>query len=304
MSKETKTFLSAFLDYQDYAKARHKKQGFETHIRNFKLHILPYFKDVNDLNQLQTKDIIDWQNTILEKDYSNSFNSNLFYTLSSFIEYCVLCGYMDKNVIREVKNFKKKIENKDYKVYNIWQFRWFRLHLDNYIHKQFFNFMFFYGTRPSETMAIRFCDIEVFLIHIQNNIERRGNRALDTPKNQSSIRTLRMSILTKIRIWKLKHIYLKSYGTFSDNYFVFGGQKPLSTSTIDRHKKKACKKAHLFEITQHQFRHSYATRMIHKNKAIDIVSRSMGHSKVSTTCDVYLHQEKRMTSIHFPRFFL
>ncbi|MCI9280527.1 MAG: tyrosine-type recombinase/integrase, partial [Bacilli bacterium] len=59
-------------------------------------------------------------------------------------------------------------------------------------------------------------------------------------------------------------------------------------------KKKACEKAHIHEITQHEFRHSYATRMIHKGVSIDYVSRSMGHSKVSMTCDVYLHQEKRI----------
>lgn len=57
------------------------------------------------------------------------------------------------------------------------------------------------------------------------------------------------------------------------------------------------------EITQHEFRHSYATRLIHKGVPIDYVSRSMGHSKVSMTCDVYLHQEKRIPSIPFLRLF-
>ena len=34
-----------------------------------------------------------------------------------------------------------------------------------------------------------------------------------------------------------------------------------------------------------------------KNVPIDLVSRSMGHSKVSTTLDIYLHQEKNTTSV-------
>lgn len=57
---------------------------------------------------------------------------------------------------------------------------------------------------------------------------------------------------------------MKKYDNFSNDFFVFGGQKPLSTTTVDRHKKKACKKAHMKEITQHEFRHSYTIRMIHK----------------------------------------
>ena len=45
---------------------------------------------------------------------------------------------------------------------------------------------------------------------------------------------------------------------------MFGGQKPLSTSTIDRHKKIACEKAHMQEITQHEFQHIDATHNFSK----------------------------------------
>ena len=69
----------------------------------------------------------------------------------------------------------------------------------------------------------------------------------------------------------------------------------MSPTTIDRRKKVACNKARLFEITQHEFRHSYATRMIHKKVPIDKVSRDLGHSTVSMTVDVYLHPIKKNT---------
>lgn len=83
----------------------------------------------------------------------------------------------------------------------------------------------------------------------------------------------------------------------SNDYFVFGGPKPLAPTTIDRYKEKAYLKAKLPSITQHEFRHSYATRKIHKKVPIDVVSRSMGHSKVSTTLDIYLHQEKNTINV-------
>ena len=149
--------------------------------------------------------------------------------------------------------------------------------------------MYFYGTRPSEAMALRFSDLEGSRIHINHSIHRKGKRELDTPKNQSSIRTFKISFIMKYRILKLKKIYDLKYGGGND-YFIFGGIKPLAPTTIDRHKKQAYEKARLKNITQHEFRHSYATRMIHKKIPIDVVSRSMGHSKVSTTLDIYLHQ--------------
>ena len=99
------------------------------------------------------------------------------------------------------------------------------------------------------------------------------------------------------RIWLLKKYYIKKYGCFRVDYFIFGGLNPLAPTTIDRYKKKAYTKAKLPSITQHEFRHSYATRNIHKKVPIDIVSRSMGHSKVSTTLDFYLHKEKNTKNV-------
>ena len=68
----------------------------------------------------------------------------------------------------------------------------------------------------------------------------------------------------------------------------------MSTATIDRYKEKACNKAKMRTITQHQFIHSCATRLVHKKVPIDVVSKLLGHSRVSTTVDVCLHQAKRM----------
>lgn len=280
-------FEKVYNEYLKYASNRHKKQGFDTIAKNFNLHILPYFRDkkITDITKL---DIINWQNKILESNFSNNFNRNLYYEFSAFYRYCIYCDYVSENVVLQVPKFKNKIDNKKHNVYNLNEFLRFRRNLDNYVIKQYFNFMYFYGTRPSEAMALRFSDLENNLVHINHSIHRKGNRELDTPKNQSSIRTIKINFLTIFRFKILKRMYLKKYG-YGIDHFVFGGIKPLSPTTIDRYKVKACNKAKLKPITQHEFRHSYATRMIHKKTPIDIVSRSMGHSTISMTVDVYLH---------------
>ena len=281
-------FEEVYKEFLIYAQKRHKKQGFITLNTDFNNQVLPYFvgKDIKDLTKL---DIINWQNQILDKNYSNKYNSKIYYVFNSFIDYCVLCSYLKENIVRQVGSFPKKIEDKQHTVYNIFQFWWFRFHLKNYVMKQYFNFIYFYGPRPGETMALKFSNLKYFKIHINHNLLRKGKRQLDTPKNQSSIRYLKISLICRFRFWRLKKYYLKKYGGFCNDYFIFGGPKPLSPTTIDRHKEVAYKKAKLPSITQHEFRHSYATRMIHKKVSIDKVSRSMGHSKVSTTLDIYLH---------------
>lgn len=297
MSKENgKLFSDVFNEYLVFASKRHKKQGFDALQRNFKNHILPYFKD-RIITSLEKKDIIEWQNFIVDKNFCNSFNSTLFYEFSSFIEYCITYSYLEENIVLKVGNFKRKNEVKKYDYYTLSEFRTFRKGLDNFVIKQFFNFMFFFGTRPSEAMALRFCDIKDNYIHICHSIHRRGKRELDTPKNQTSIRYLKLSLIARIRFFILRCFYIKHTGCCLDDYFIFGGKKPLSSSTIDRYKKKACIKTHIREITQHQFRHSYASNMIHKKKSIDEVSKNLGHSKVSTTVDIYLHTKRRIPSI-------
>lgn len=281
------TFSEVYEKWKKYASSRHKKQGYITILNNFDNHVLPYFKDMN-IKELTKLDVMNWQNCILLKNFSNKYNSHIYYAFKSFIDYCVNCDYFKENIVSQVGPFRKKIEYKEHHVYNIWQFRWFRLHLDHKIIKEYFNFMYFYGTRPSEAMALRFSDLEGKYIHIRHSIHRKGKRELDTPKNQSSVRKIKLSLITRFRIWKLKQRYIKLYGCYN-NYFIFGGKVPLSPTTIDRHKKNACDKARLYEITQHEFRHSYATRMINKNVSISYVSKTMGHSRISTTLDIYTH---------------
>ncbi|MDO4963442.1 MAG: tyrosine-type recombinase/integrase [bacterium] len=278
------TFDEVYKKYLEYARNRHKKQGFIIIIQNFKNHILPYFTGYNIYN-LTKIDIINWQDIILSKNFSNKYNAMLYSNFKIFIDYCILLDIFENNIVSQVGAFKKKIEYKEHKVFNLKQFIKFSYYLDNFIIRQYFTFMFFYGTRPSETMALRFSDINGSDVFIQHNLQRKGRRELDTPKNQSSIRHIKINLVMRFRIWLLK----KYYGNNNCDYFVFGGSKPLAPTTIDRYKKKACKKANLYEITQHEFRHSYATRMISKGKPINKVSKTMGHSTISITLDVYTH---------------
>lgn len=289
-------FEEAYEEFKIYASKRHKKQGFVTIDQDFSKHVLPYFRE-KKINELTKLDVINWQNEILSNNYSNSFNAKLYYVFNSFVKYCVCCSYLNENIVSVVGSFNKKIEIKSHTTYTIRQFRKFRRYISSFIIKQFFNFMYFYGTRPSEAMALRFVDLNFRYVFIRHSIERKGKRTLDTPKNQSSIRVIKINFLMFFRIWLLKKYYVKKFGSFSNDYFIFGGLKPLAPTTIDRYKREAYTKAKLPSITQHEFRHSYATRRIHKNVPIDVVSRSMGHSKVSTTLDIYLHQEKNTINV-------
>lgn len=293
-------FEDAYEDFKIYASKRHKKQCFDTINQNFKKHVLPYFCG-SRVQDLTIRDVISWQDNIIGFNFSNSYNKNLYCAFNSFLKFCVLNEYIVFNYLKDIGAFKKKFEIHEYNIYSYFDFRKFRKGLDNLIYCYFFDILFFYGLRSGEAMALKFKDIKGNKLCICSSIQRRGKRAIDTPKTANSVRDLKLSLLMRFKLLILKCYYLKKYGYDSLDYFVFGGLKPLSPTSIKRYKHKACINSNIREIKVHEFRHSCATRMIKKGIPVEKVSKFLGHSSISITLDYYVHHEKKKDYSFFSR---
>lgn len=294
-------FEDAYEEFKLYAAKRHKKQCFDTITQNFKKHVLPYFKEKN-IYDLTLKNVIYWQNEIYSFNFSNNYNKNLYCAFNSFLNYCVLNSYIQSNFLRIIGSFKKKVEIHAYDTYNYFDFKKFRRGLTELIYKYYFDLIYFYGLRMSEAMALKFSDLEHNMLHVGTSIQRGGKRAIDSPKTANSDRYLKLNFFMRLKLFILKCYYIKIYGNDSNDYFIFGGKKPLSPTTLKRYKHKACVNSNVREIKIHEFRHSYATRMIKKGVPIEIVSRNLGHSSVAITLDIYVHHEKKRNKSLFLQF--
>lgn len=292
------SFDEACKEYLNFVKKRQKKQSFDTVLKDFNSRILPYFENIN-INELNNKTITNWYEEIESHNFSNKYNHKLYYTFSSFLDYCTNKKYIEYNFLKDIGPFKKHYEPDKHDFYTLEEFNLFITGFDkkDFIYKIFFEFMFFTGTRPSEAMALNFSDLQGNYIFIRKNIQRHGKREIDTPKTISSIRKILIDKKMLKELLYLKSYYEKKYNSISD-YFIFGGIKPLSCTSVDRHKNIACDNANIRRITVHQFRHSHATLLLHNGMLINEVSRRLGHSKVSTTLNIYTHtnfeQEKRV----------
>lgn len=76
---------------------------------------------------------------------------------------------------------------------------------------------------------------------------------------------------------------------FDDDWFVFGGIKPLSPTTIARKKDNYCKEAGVKKIRIHDFRHSHVSLLISKGVPITAISKRLGHSNIEMTFNTYAH---------------
>lgn len=284
------SFEEAYEEFKIYASKLHKKESFESLCRDFNCKILPYFKGRNIYN-LTEKDILRWKDELLSYDYSKKYLSKIYYVFSIFFDYCCLYYDIDSNIVRNVGNFKVQPKKKNSDYYTLNEFDLFISGFDNIIYKSFFILMFYTGCRPSEAMALKFSDVKDNYLSIDKSIERRGSRDLCTTKNVYSVRNVVLCKKVIKCISELKKYYTVKYGKFSNDYFIFGGIKPLSGTSIDRYKLKACEKVNIRPITQHQFRHSYATYLISNGIPINTVSKLLGHSSVDTTAKIYIHQD-------------
>lgn len=284
-------FEKAYVQYLKYIEFRLKGQTKRSLKQRFETKILPFWKDFK-IEDIKENDYIEWQNEIELYNYSNNYKKNLHYIMTNFFEYLIKFQNIKKNIPRIVGNFKLKKEIHVYNTYNYKDFKKFIKYVDNNIYKQFFNFMFFVGTRPGETMALKFSDLNNYIISINKTMDEHGNREVDTPKTFTSIREIQIDRKLNKDLIKLKKYYIKKYNNKKIDYYIFGGIKPLSPSTINRHKIKACNKANLKPIKLHEFRHSHATMLVEKNIMIKEISRRLGHSNTNITLNTYTHTNK------------
>lgn len=300
------SFEEAYKNYLNYVSKRHKKQGLVALDSNFNSRIIPYFKGKN-IFDITKPDILGWQNYIYDLNFKNSYNDKLLIEFRKFLKFCHNYYDLSESICNSLEPFVKKCEKNTSDFYSLQEFNQFIKHVDDEVYKQFFTFMFFCGTRPGETFALRFCDLEDNVIHIRHNLTTKGGRTLDTPKNQSSIRDIKIDNILKKDLLKLKKYYYGKYKVPDTDLFIFGGIKPLSPSSCNRRKKKACEKANLRSITLHQFRHSHATLLLSNGIMLNEVSRRLGHSKTSTTLNIYCHtsleqEKKSIKTLNFLRF--
>lgn len=210
-----------YKEFEIYVKARHKKQGAYNILNELKYRVLPYFNSIDDFKF--KANLLKWQSHILNLQFSNSYNKRLYYDFNCFLDYLVFNDNIKVNLLREIGSFPIKIEKRKIDFYTINEFNLFINHIDNFTYKVYYEVLFYTGLRPSEAMALTFNDIFKYYINVNKSLNRHGSREVDTTKNISSIRQVKIPKFLYNEIMKLNtHV----------GYYVFGGSKPISPTLL------------------------------------------------------------------------
>lgn len=278
-------------EYFNYTKMKLKYSTFETNYRKMNIYIFDYLeqKKIKKLKEIDSREFINWKTYINSFGFSYNYKSSLFYCFSDFLDFCLLTKKIKENVALTVGNFRNdEIKKQDGNIWTLEEFNKFISVVDDKIYHALFNFLYFTGSRKGEALALTFDDIDFnqSTININKTMTRYINnntKIITSPKTFSSNRIIVIDNELLQELKALKELY-----NCNNNAFVFGNEKSISSTTLERKKNKYCDIAKVKRIKIHEFRHSHACLLFQNKLDIEDISKRLGHSSISMTMTTYL----------------
>lgn len=300
ISPDTMLFDELLAHYLQFTKNRVKESSFIDICGKVNNSLLPYFTG-KKLSEITAKNISDWIEGI---DRSYSSKKWIFCTLASIYKYGV--KYFDiTNTILKVDRPRNMEQPKEMQVWTAEDFKAFIKEVTNPVYNLYFTFLYVTGCRRGEALAITWNDIVISskasTVKISKSITNKtssGAYAVTTPKNKGSVRSIIIPTFLLDRLLSYQEMQKEEYAdTWAPKMFVFGGTRPLPTSTTDYTFKVAIQKSGVKNIRIHDLRHSCASLLISKGVSIVAVSRQLGHTNIEQTLNTYSHVMPDDTSL-------
>lgn len=159
------------------------------------------------------------------------------------------------------------------------------------------------GLRRGEVLGLRWKDITELdsgnssgqkVLHVEQTVMYTPKKGvyIDTPKTVQGLRDVPLSADAERELMSYKaEQAAKHLRLTNPNAFIFTQDNgaPMHPDSVTTYIDRLCKANGLRHINPHAFRHYAATRLIENGMDIATVSRIVGHSRPSTTTDLYVH---------------
>lgn len=305
-----KTINEVYVEYLDFLRLNRKQTTIYKIQLQFKNYILPELGEIK-INELNKEVYIKFLVQIQNLGYKSSFYNQIQRIMAGLYDYLMLV-YDVHNVVNGVnKLFRQKEEKKV--INNTWDkktFKKFIQKVDDPVYCCLFSTLFFTGIRKGEALALQVKNLNDGFLTIEHTLTKElfnGERLLTSTKSGKT-RVIKLDYFTDLQLKKLIKHYKLTYSNFNKDFFLFGADKPIACTTLERKKNYYCDLANVKRIRIHDFRHSHAT-ILHKNNVkVKQIQERLGHSDINTTLNTYVHiqksEEKRLIrTINLLRYF-
>lgn len=282
IAEEIVTFEFVANEYLSWYKKRRKESSYIKISSILDVHLIPHFKR-KELRSIKQRDIIKFQDKLIESKMAASHIKKIHTTLSAVFNFAIKNEYTKENPASIVGNVDLK-ENKHVNFWTLEEFKPFVAVVDDPLFYALFMTLYYSGMRKGELLALTWADLDFETCTI--NVDKTEyNRKVTTTKTDAS----RRKILMPKTVMNLLHAIKLEFNP-KLNYVVFGEIKDsISTTTLDRRFEKYVTAAGVKKIRIHDFRHSHASYLINKGTIISVIAARLGHGDVATTLNTYSH---------------
>ena len=294
------------LYFEDYSK-RHKPTAVNTVQTFFKLHILPFFGDV-EVNKITSYMIREWQNEMLDKEnengklFSENSKANIYASLKSMFNWATRYQGLNENPCKNMGAFGSKKNRTEMKIWSVDDFNKFIeiLELENKEKNEkysdfiiVFKILFWTGLRIGEVLALTEEDINLHnkFIDVNKTVSYVNKKYhTTTPKTMGSIRkvTLPENLISDLKLHFSSDKFSKNKNKNIKHLGVFN----LKSSQLRYVLEKYSLQTNLPKIRLHDFRHSHASYLLFIKADITAISKRLGHDNLQTTINTYSHLYK------------
>lgn len=282
------------------AKTHEWLPGTERKLRgHIEQHVLPVFRDV-PLEKITTKSVEDWKTSMYNKTHSGkkykvSTLNGIRKDFSAIINYAINHRFVTFNPVRAVTSFKDPQSSEvdiEKQVWSPEEYAQFMSVVDNNKWYVFFSFLWSTGVRIGEAQGVMYRDINFKnkTVTICKSIDTK-QKGIPYVINPTKTKKTRILELPSKFIELLKPYYEsgKNIDGWSNDKFLFGFDRPLPNSTIDKARNNYIELSGVKKISSHCFRHSHATYLLSNGIDIKSVSERLGHKDVQETLNTYVH---------------
>ena len=263
-------------------------------------HVRPYFKDmyVDKITLRHCQDFVNKTFKVAPVAYVYSVS-----IVKNTLDYALRLGMIESNPMLYVIKPKKQttISDNHGNYYTKDELKKFLDVAKNTDLKKYtlFRLLAFSGMRVGECLALTWHDLNYKnnTIAINKTLARTKNGIkIQTPKTKASNRVVSLDneTIQVLKAWQLeqrKQLLKLGINAVNKHQLIFSNGKNsfIIVPTVRLAIKQIAKKAGLYPITTHGFRHTHATLLFASGLDIKQVQARLGHSNVQTTLNIYTH---------------
>ena len=245
--------------------------------------LLPYFGS-KKLNEITVADIRTWQNTLIEKGYSQTYLKTIHNQLSALFNYAVRYYELKDNPCRKAGS-KGKAKAEEMLIWTKDEYQAFSdCLMDNRISWLAFQILFWTGIRIGELLALTFedVDLEKNIISVSKSYQLlRGKEIISPPKTPKSNRKVNIPVFLAQDIRDYKESF---YDVQPTDRVI-----PLSKSKLESEMRRGVQLSGVKKIRIHDLRHSHASLLIEMGFSPKEIAERLGHENIETTLNTYSH---------------